>query len=377
MGSGGKPGGHFHGDGATAARFRSETLLRAGDGGRAQAALSGTVGPAVKSGVRPLPPPRQRRRERAPPGHPAEEPGKFCAAEPPPAHAPLGGCLAAVPPRRLPRSAAMAPARRRGASRGRPPPAGRALAAAGGRAAPGRRASSSGRQWPPRPRSLPARHACLRPPLAEHGAGEGRGEPPPCHSLSQLPPHRRSPVSDGHGAAPQLAAPGGLRAPRTSRPTGKRRGEWGWVWSGSALSPELQPARRRHLSSGVEGLRSARSCRLCLGARGDAPLPSAARGREGAAGVGGFFPARNGLSASRTEQAGVPAAAALRAAATHPLLSALGPKYFSAAVACPAGRDPGSALLHRGLPPGCAPRAAPDPASCPPLPLFSQELGFP
>lgn len=43
----------------------------------------------------------------------------------------------------------------------------------------------------------------------------------------------------------------------------------------------------------------------------------------------------------------------------------LGPKYFSTAVACPAGRDPGSALPRRGLPPGCAPRAAPDPASCP------------
>lgn len=134
---------------------------------------------------------------------------------------------------------------------------------------------------------------------------------------------------------------------------------------GSALVPELQPARRRPLSSGVEGLRSARSCRRCLGAQGDAPLPSAARGREGAARVGGFFPARNGLSASRTERAGVPAAAALRAAATHPLLSALGPKYFSAAVACPGGRDPGSALPRRGLSPGCTPRAAPDPANCP------------
>lgn len=222
---------------------------------------------------------------------------------------------------------------------------------------------------------LPARHACPRPPLAEHGAGEGRGEPP-CHSLSQPPPHRRSPVSDGHGAAPLLSAPGGLRAPRTS-PQVSDEASGGESARALPLAPELQPARSRHLSSGVQGLRPARSCRRCLGARGDAPLPSAVRGRGSGTGgwFGGFFPARNGLSASRTERAGVPAAAALRAAATHPLLSELGPKYFSAAVACPAGRDPGSALPRRGLPRAEPPMPLPS-RRVAPLPFFSRELGF-
>lgn len=44
--------------------------------------------------------------------------------------------------------------------------------------------------------------------------------------------------------------------------------------------------------------------------------------------------------------------------------------------ACPAGRDPGSALLRRGLPRAATPVPLPT-RRVVPLPLFSRELGFP
>lgn len=105
---------------------------------------------------------------------------------------------------------------------------------------------------------------------------------------------------------------------------------------GLPLAPELQPARSRQLSSGAEGLRPARSAGGAWG-HPDAHLPSAARGREGAARWVGFSlpemdflpPERSGLACRR-----LPRFAQLLHT-PHPLLSALGPKYFSAAVACP------------------------------------------
>lgn len=218
VGSGGKAGGHFHGDGAGAARFRRGTLLRAGSGARAPAALSGAVGPAVsESGVCPLPSPSPA----APPGAsaaraPCRGAGKVlrrgAAGRPRPPGRLLGG-----------RSPSAAPAERcygtRPSPRGEQGEAasGCPCAGGGGGARSPRAAGVLLRPAVTAPAPLlPARHACPRPHLAEHGAGEGRGEPPPCHSLSQPPPHRRSPVSDGHGAAPQLAAPEGCghRAPR-------------------------------------------------------------------------------------------------------------------------------------------------------------------
>lgn len=329
------------------------------------------------------------------PGHRAEEPGKFCAAGA--AARPRPPRVAAGRPFPLCRSRRPSGARCYGT---RPSPRGEQGEAASGWPCGGgggaRSPRSAGvlllRPAVTAPAPLPACSPCLPPPACRRGRCRGKARAAAALSLPE--PAAASPEKPHVLRAPRRpAALRAVRAADTSHlPTGKRPGGCA-CGGGLPFAPKLEPACSRHPSRGAEGPGRAGAVRGGAdGATRPCPVGRGAGSERGR--VGGFFsfyppapqpemefqaPHRSGL--------GVPAAAALRAAATHthtPTLFCLRARLrntLRAAIACPAGRQPGMARPRRAAAPGLRPpplHLSPPPGEFPPFCLyFHRSWGFP
>lgn len=216
-----------------------------------------------------------------------------------------------------------------------------------------------------RPGPAPACSPCLPPPASRRARCRGRARGAAALSLPE--PAAASPEKPRVWRARRSSAAcraGGLRAPRTSpQVSGEESG--GESGRGLPPAPELQPARSRHLFSGAEGLRLARSCRRWLwGHRETRPCP----GRRGAGserhGWVGFSlpemdflpPERSGLACRRLP---------LSAQLLHTLFCL---RLVRNTLVLPSPAPP-VGIPARPCPPGAAPRLRPpcpsDPASCP------------